>query len=181
MTIEKSHGKARPTLPRASDLGVVDTAEKPSAGRDVGGRFSAGNRLAEGARWKASIKRSLGPRSAGDADLVFRDAWRVYLATLRALPSDAAPVRSLAALHARHMALNGYFTAAASEAGLTSDRGTELQALADAQSQRAERTLVSCIAIAKALAGPRAKTSSLASMRARVAAAVEVAKEEPNG
>lgn len=183
MTIafEKNRNKDRPALPRASDLGrvpnvaLVEAARKRTEGRDANGRFAASNPHGLGSRWKASIKKSLGPKACeGDAEIVYRDAFRIYLATLRAMPSDAAPVRSLAALHARHMALHGYFSTAAVEAGLTTDMGASLQSRADQQSARAERVLVSCIAAAKALAVRTTKGTTVASMRDRVEA--ELAK-----
>ena len=77
MTIERSHGKARPTLPRASDLPAVEAERNPREGRTEGGHFAPGNRLGEGARWKASVKKLLG-RAADDAITVAigRDAAR---------------------------------------------------------------------------------------------------------
>ena len=43
MTTERSHGKARPTLPRASDLRPAETAGKRTVNHDPTGRFTAGN------------------------------------------------------------------------------------------------------------------------------------------
>jgi hypothetical protein len=56
MAFEQSHGKARPTLPRASDLEPAEAAPKPREGRTPGGHFAAGNRIGIGARWKATLK-----------------------------------------------------------------------------------------------------------------------------
>ena len=164
MTIEQSNGKARPTLPRASDLKSIDAAANPRQGRTNGGHFAAGNRIGVGARWKASVKKLLG-RSADSeaAELVGRDAWRMYLATLRALPCDDAPVRSLVALHARHVAVASYFTNLAAETGMETERGLKLLEVASHHGQRAERTAVTAIDIATKLAAkPTAKVDPLA-------------------
>ena len=164
MTIEQSNGKARPTLPRASDLKSIDAASNPRQGRTNGGHFAAGNRIGVGARWKASVKKLLG-RSADSeaAELVGRDAWRMYLATLRALPCDDAPVRSLVALHARHVAVASFFTNLAAEAGMETERGLKLLEVASHHGQRAERTAVTAIDIATKLAAkPTAKVDPLA-------------------
>lgn len=143
MTIEKSHGSARPTLPRASDLEAAETDRKPTDGRGPGGRFAAGNRLSLGARFTATIKQSLGSTgSKGDALVVARDARRVFAQVLASLSSDAAPVRALLAVYARHQALHAYYSLAAETAGLDTDRGLALLVVADRQSQRAERVLV---------------------------------------
>jgi hypothetical protein len=153
IAFEKSKGKVRPALPRASDLGQGEAAGKPTEGRADGGRFAAGNAIGLGARWKASVKKALGPHAvAGAVEVIRGDAERIYLAVLRSVGSDAAPVRALAALHARHMALHAFYTRLAEEKGLDTDEGQKVQALADGQSVRAERTVVSCIAAARALA-----------------------------
>jgi hypothetical protein len=150
MTFERSHGKARPTLPRASDLHPGDAGPKPREGRTPGGHFAAGNRLGVGARWKATLKKALGSTaSVGETGIVAADAQRVMSHVLRSLPSDAAPVRVMVAIHARHVALNAYFTAKAEAAGLDTEAGLALLAVADRQSQRAERVLVTCHDLAR--------------------------------
>ena len=150
--IEQSHGKPRPTLPRSSDLRAVEAERKPRDGRTEAGHFAAGNRLGVGARWKASIKKLLG-KTADDAiaDAVGRDAWRVYLATLRAMPNDEAPVRSLVALHARHVAVAAFFTDRAAHVGLDSREGLAFLEVASHHGQRAERTAVTALDIATKL------------------------------
>lgn len=148
--MERSHGKMRPALPRASDLQPVEADAKPPQGRTPGGHFAAGNRIGIGARWKATLKKALGNRGAeGEAGIVAADAQRVMLHVLRALPSDAAPVRVMVAIHARHVALHGYFTALAERAGLDTEDGRKLLETADRQSQRAERTLVTASDLAR--------------------------------
>jgi hypothetical protein len=147
--MERSHGKARPSLPRASDLRVVESAETPSDGRDAGGRFAPGNRVSIGNRWKASIKRLLG-RSASpeQADDVSRQAWRLYLALMRELPSTGANVRMLAAMQARHAALAAHFTDRAGELGLETTEGKAALDRASKDGQRAERLAVTALDVA---------------------------------
>lgn len=158
MALEQSHGKARPTLPRSSDLSEVQTVREPTEGRGDGGRFAAGNRIAIGAKWKASVKKLLG-RTGDDSatEVVGRDSWKIYLATLRAMPSDAAPVRSLVALHARHVAVAGYFTNRAAEVGLDTKEGLAFLEIASHHGQRAERTAVTALDVATKLAASQAR------------------------
>jgi hypothetical protein len=153
MAIEQSHGKARPVLPRSSDLAPVEAERNPLEGRSEAGHFAAGNRLGVGARWKASIKKLLG-KAADEtiAKAVGADATRVYLAVLRSMPSDAAPVRSLVALHARHIAVAAYFTDRAAAVGLDTEQGLAFLQVASNHGQRAERTAVTALDVATKLA-----------------------------
>lgn len=153
MTIEQSHGKARTVLPRASDLQPVDPDAKPSEGRDAHGHFAAGNRNGLAARFTHTIKKALGSKtSTGEALVVVRDARRVFSHLMRSMPSDSAPVRVLAAMHSRHTALHAFYTAKAEAAGLETPEGLKLLEVADRQSQRAERVLVTCIDVATKMA-----------------------------
>ncbi len=143
MTLERSHGKARPALPRASDLRSTESAPKPTDGRDQGGRFAAGNRASLGARFTATIRKGLGSKAAtGEALIVARDARRVFGHVLASLPSDAPPVRALLSIYSRHQALHAYYTVRAEALGLDTSEGLKLLEVADRQSQRAERVLV---------------------------------------
>jgi hypothetical protein len=156
MTAEQSYGKARTIMTRSSDLRpLLETVEKRSDGRDANGRFAPGTRAALGARFKATIRKSLGKRGEGDAEVVYRDAQRVFAHTMRSMPSDEAPVRTLVVLHARHVALHGYFTAKAEVAGLDTEEGARLLEIADRQSQRAERVLVTALDAARVCAARR--------------------------
>lgn len=164
MTIESSHGKARPTLPRSSDLRVVETAPTPTEGRDPGGRFGAGNQIASGSRWRASIRKLLGKGATNEqAEAVARQAFRLYCALLRELPSDGPSVRVLAALEARHAALAAYFTDRAAELGFDCDAGAAALEQATKHGTRAERLAVTCIDVATrfATAKPSKKNSAL--------------------
>ncbi len=160
-----------PTLPRSSDLHEVGTVPPRSDGRDASGRFGSGNRASSGAHFKRSIRKSLGDRATeGDVRVVASDARRVFVQTLRSMPSDAPPVRSMVVLHARALALHGFFTVKAELAGLDSDRGIELLKIADDQSKRAERLLVTALDVARVCADKEAKSkpSGLAALQAIV-------------
>lgn len=148
--MERSHGKLRPALVRSSDLQTAESAANPTAGRTPDGRFASGNRVSVGNRFKRTLRKVLGDRAGdGEVGVVASDARRVFSHVLRALPSDAAPVRALLAMHARHLALNAYYTAKAEAAGLDTPAGLKLLEVADRQSQRAERVLVTCHDLAR--------------------------------
>lgn len=158
MTIERSHGKARPSLPRASDARSAETDAKPTDLRAAHGHFAAGNRSGVEARFVGTVKKALGGGAGeGENRIVTRDAKRVMSHVLRSFPSTAAPVRVLVAIHARHVALNAYFTAKAEAAGLATPEGLKLLEVADRQSQRAERTLISAQDMARVCATEAAR------------------------
>lgn len=151
MTIEKSHGKARPNLVRASDLSPSEPPEaKPPVARTPDGRFAVGNRAAVDSRFTHAIRKSLGDKAdTGEAGIVARDARRVFSNVIKTLSSDAAPVRALLMIYARHQALNAYYTLLAAAKGLDTPEGQKSQDMADRQSQRAERVLVTCHDLAR--------------------------------
>ena len=156
MAIEHSHGKARPTLPRASDLQAVpvtDAARERYGSRDNHGRFATGNVVGRGRGWKMVFARLLG-RAIDDpvAQQVADDAWRSYCAAIRELPSDGAIVRGLAALKGRHEALAAYWSAQAAGLGLATDPGIRAQDQATKHGQRVERLTVTLLDIATRLA-----------------------------
>lgn len=159
---ERCKGKMRPSFKRASDLGAPETVRNPSEGRTPRGTFAEGNRHSVEARVKHSIRKTLGSKAdAGEAGLVAGDAGRIFGAFMRSMASDAAPVRAMAALAARHSALASFYGSKAVQAGLTTPEGMALQTAADRQSQRAERVLVT----AEDLADRHAKASRYASQR----------------
>ncbi|HEY1958609.1 MAG TPA: hypothetical protein VGH28_23485 [Polyangiaceae bacterium] len=163
MTIEKSHGKARPTLVRAAELRKPRTVAERSDGRGGDGRFAPGNRAANGRGFRATVKKLLGPAvDAPEARMVRADAWRVFASTMRSLPSDAAPVRAMVSLHAGHLALAAYYRTKATAAGLDTEQGLALLAVADRQSQRAERVLVTALDVARVCAEREAKQPTAA-------------------
>jgi hypothetical protein len=150
MPFERSHNKLRPSLVRASDLQPADTEPKPTDARTADGRFAVGNRNAVAARFTHTIRKALGSKAAtGEALIVARDARRVFGHVLASLPSDAAPVRALLSIYSRHTALHAYYTLKASALGLDTPEGLKLLEVADRQSQRAERVLVTCHDLAR--------------------------------
>jgi hypothetical protein len=156
VTIEQSHGKARTTLPRSGDLRLVQADVKPTGQRGPGGRFAAGNRVGLGAREKNAVRRLLGREVGDEAALaVARDAARLFSALLRDMPSDAANVRQLVALQARHTALASFFGARAAELGIESEQGMAADERAMRHGQRAERLAVTSLDIATKLATKR--------------------------
>lgn len=177
MTIERSHGKARPTLPRSGDLRVVETAATPTEGRSPAGRFAPGNRIAQGSRWKASIRKLLGKGANEHAEGVARAAFRLYLALLRELPSDGPSVRMLAAMQAREAALAAHFTDRAGELGFETDKGAAALDLATKHGQRAERLAVTTLDVATKLRA--AKPSKANALLAAIEAHGETVEEAP--
>jgi hypothetical protein len=174
MTLERSHGRLRPSLPRASDLGTTEAGAKPTAGRADHGHFANGNRIGLAARFTHTIRKALGSsESKGAALVVARDARRVFGHVLASLPSDAAPVRALLAVYARHQALHAYYTLRAEALGLDSEAGLALLAVADRQSQRAERVLVTCHDLARIHAEQNAKRQSMNAHEALAASMAE--------
>jgi hypothetical protein len=156
VTLERSHGKLRPGLPRSGDLAVVESDRKPSDGRSANGRFAAGNPIAKGARWKASIRKLIGRGASNEeAESVARAGFRLYCALLRELPSDGPSVRSLAALQARHAALAAHFTDRAGELGFDTKDGAAAIESATKHGQRAERLAVTTLDVSTRLAASR--------------------------
>jgi hypothetical protein len=155
MTIEKSHGKARPTLPRSSDLvAVPDTVDDRIRNHAGDGRFPVGNSASRGRGWKRAISKMLG-RGVDDLDAVARavseDAWRLFIQTMRELPSDGAMVRARVTSMVRHQALEAFWGARA-VAQLGTPEGDLADDRASAHGQRAERLSVTALDIATRLA-----------------------------
>lgn len=150
---ERSKNKARPRLTRSSDLRAPETVEERTANHDARGLFTAGNSAARQSGFKHCLRKALGDRKAsGEAAIVARDARRVSAAVLPTLASEAAPVRVLVSMHARHVALHAYYTHLAEVAGLGTPEGLKFLEVADRQSQRAERVLVTAQDMARACA-----------------------------
>jgi hypothetical protein len=156
MTIERSHEKARPTLPRASDLALAEgTVAERHRNHDEGGRFAARNQAAANRAWRRSLKKLIArdePISDDIVRTVLEDAWRIFTATLRELPNDGPTVRGLALRKARHEALEGFWTAKAAALGLTSPEALACEDRATKHGQRAERVAVTMLDVASALA-----------------------------
>lgn len=155
MTIETSHGKARPTLPRASDLTAPDPAPDRTAGRDASGRFTSGNPWAPGAKWRHLVAEGLGRHLEGAAGELGRTAYRLYRAFLADLPTDCASVRSLVAQRARAVALADAYARRAAELGLESTNGMAAASEALKWDARAERLAVTSLDVSSKLAATR--------------------------
>ena len=153
MTIERSRGKARPTLPRASDLQPVGTAPDPSEGRNTTGRFAKGNQLSRGSGTKHVVTKALSVAGLqADVALVVADCRKLFSGALRELPSSGSIVRSNAYGYAREASLAGYYDTKANEAGLDTERGMMLADRATHHRQRAERLGVTTVDLATRLA-----------------------------
>lgn len=152
MTLEQSHGKARPTLPRSGDLAAVPTAGERPRQRAGNGRFSAGNSVACGRGWRASIAKMVGRDLKGEVEPLARESWRMFRALLSELPHSGAQVSALVASRARSAVLSARFAAKAAEFGLDSPEGMKALDLSMKLDARAERLAVTAIDIATKLA-----------------------------
>lgn len=188
MTTEQSKGKARTVLPRSSDLEPAGTERVRSQGRDAAGRAAAGNRLAEGRRWKQTIKRIAGAGvGVGEVAIIAEDARRLFAALLLDLPTDGASVRQLVALQARHAALAAYWTARAEELGPSSEQGLAAEEQATKHGVRVERLAVTSLDVATKMVSARARpvskadahTATVTSIRALGRAATSGGESNP--
>ncbi len=154
MTIEKSHGKARPTLPRSSDLVSVPQMEPPrTAARGPDGRFLPGHRTGRGKGAKRQLARLMGTDSDDPITaLVASAAATAYRAHMQELPNQGSIVSSLVSLASRHEALSAFYQAEGAKHGYASETGTAALQEASKHGQRAERLLVTALDISKALA-----------------------------
>lgn len=176
MTIERSHGKARPTLPRLSDVPVVTPAANDRAGlRDAHGRFAPGNAAGTGRAWKRAIRKVLAREAGGDAEaaIVAGDAWQLYLAALRSLPSHGPLVRQAVAMQSRHAALSAFYAAKAAAAGLLTEQGLMLGAESTKHGQRAERLSVTALDLAVRMAAADAKAAPTIDLAATLCASMK--------
>lgn len=175
MTIERSHNKARPTLPRSSDLPEVPTDRERPVERQPDGRFASGNTLARGRGWKTSIRKQLGRVDGADslAATVADDAWRIFCATVRDMPSDGPSVRGLLMQQAKQAALSSFWEGEAARRGLTTEAGIQASELAMKHGQRSERLLVTGLDIATRLAASKPRESVDPLARWRTPPAVE--------
>jgi hypothetical protein len=190
VTIERSHGKARPTLPRASDLTVPPVADadaERTRQRDGAGRFASGNIIGQGRGWKRAVAKLLGRASEDPVSAaVAADAWRLYSAKLRELPNDGPTVRGLAAQGAREESLAGFWHAEAAARGLATPEGMAASDRAMRHGQRAERLAVTTLDVSTKLAAARPKADSsalawlVAPASAPVAPTASTSTHDPN-
>ena len=177
MTIELSHGKARPTLPRSDDLAVPPPAADRPRQRDAQGRFAPGNTSGRGRGWRASIARMVGRDLQGEAAPLAREAWRVYTALLAELPHTGAQVSSLVASRARSAVLSARYAARAAELGLDTEEGQRALTLSMQLDQRAERLAVTALDISTRLA-VAARTRTTNPIHAAILSAGQRPKEQ---
>jgi hypothetical protein len=178
MTIARSHGKARPELPRSRDLPAIASARDRTEGRLPSGRFAPGNRQSVRSGEKHAVKKLLGDASDRDVSLVAHDAMRLHNGAIRDLPSDGPIVRSLAALYGRHAAVAGYANRQADGAGLDSEAGRMWLDVALRHGVRAERLVVTMIDVATRLANASPPAIDLTAARRRLLDAPQ-ADDEP--
>lgn len=143
MTIEKSHGKARPTLPRSSDLTVTVAPTDRSAGRDASGRFAARHGLSYTKSWHLRMATHLGVGLEGTAGELAREAYKLYRAFARELPATSPGINSVVAQRARAVALAAFLSRSALVTGVTTPQGEKLLAQAATWDARAERLAIS--------------------------------------
>ena len=149
---EFSHGKARPTLPRARALAVAPPVSEANHGRDAKGRFTGKDSPAYGRGWKTLIARMAGRELSGEALELGKASWRLYLALLSELPHDGPTVRTLAAAQARSAILSARYASRATELGLDTDAGMKSLELSVKLDMRAERLAVTSQDVAARLA-----------------------------
>jgi len=142
MPIEHSHGKARPTLARLRDVPAATAVPERTGQRDAKGRFVPGNSQGCGRGWKVAVSKQLGRELKGEAEAVAREAYKLYMAFLRELPSDGPTIRQLCAQRARAAVLSGRYATRAAEAGYDTDDGRRALELSLKLDQRAERLAV---------------------------------------
>ena len=152
MSIEQSHGKARPTLPRSKDLANVPPAGERPRQRDASGRFAPGNRAGVGRGWRAALARVLGRDLKGEVAPLARESWLTFQAMLKELPHTGAQVSALVAARARSTTLSARYAARAAELGLDTDEGMRALTLSMQLDARAERLAVTSLDIATKLA-----------------------------
>jgi hypothetical protein len=167
-TVEQSHGKARLTAPRLSDVGSVPTDGELSRDRGERGQFAPGNRAAADrsskraltAPLRAARKRlqDLGealPRPV--ADELLRDALAVYGSARVELGSSSVFVLANIVSFATESVLAGYFTKQAADSGFETEPGAAYLEQAQRCEQCAQRAMTAALAAAKALSGRRPK------------------------
>jgi hypothetical protein len=152
MTIERSHGAARPTLPRASDLAELPTERVAHGKRDQRGRFVSGNVLATGRGWKAILRKHVTGALKGETEPLARDAWQLYQCMLRELPCDCASVRQLVAARARAAVLSARYALLAAERGYETAEGVKALEMSVKLDARAERLAVTSLDLSSKLA-----------------------------
>lgn len=156
MTIEQSHGKARPTLPRLADVRALPPAAEPNRDRGAGGRFAAGNGVGRGRHWRHVLRKQLGREVEGplaaEVESLASEAYSLAKAFLAELPSDGPGVRALVVARARATVMAARFAHRAWELGPDTLEGAKATETSLKYDQRAERLAVTSLDIATRLA-----------------------------
>lgn len=151
---ERSHGKARPSLPRAAELPVPHPPPDRGQGRDARGRFAPGNRQSARSRgWRRAIAQlASGHVATAEQAKLAGDSGSLYRATLSTLPYQGPLTNPIAADNARSAVLSAHLASAALAAGVTTAKGRQLLELSLKLGQRAERTAVTLLDLTTRLA-----------------------------
>jgi hypothetical protein len=170
-TIEPSHGKARLTAPRPSDLGSVDAGDERQRNHRADGTFAPGNRAA----YNRSAKRALtaplraararlrdvvGGEGRPVADALLNDAMAVYGSARVELGKSSVFVLAPLASFATESVLAQHFTKLAAEAGFDTERGGQLLELAHRCETQAQRAMTAALAASKAVPQRRGQEDS---------------------
>src|SRR5688572_6380587 len=97
MTIEQSHGQARPTLPRSSDLLAAKQDQNGQQESTTGARTAPLPRLRFDKSWNEYFAQQLGRDAEGGAGELGEKAWRLYRGLLKELPCVTVSVRACVA------------------------------------------------------------------------------------
>ncbi len=155
MPLERSHGKARPSLPRLKDLRATPLPAKDrTAGRDALGRFAPGNRQSARSKgWRKALVQLAGPHiSSRDVHKLASESAGLFRACLAELPCDGPTVSRVLAESARSSVVSTHLAARALEVGIETAKGRALLELSMKLGQRAERTAVTAYDLAQRLA-----------------------------
>jgi hypothetical protein len=166
-TIELSHGKARLTQPRLSDIQTVETGSDRLRDHDEKGRFTHRNRAAVGKGARRALAAPLRAartriiQSAGAtpdvADELLADALAVAAAARIELGVKSVFVEGPIIAYAVESILAGYYTKEAASAGFLTPLGMKLQERAMQCETQATRAMTAALAAAKAMGTRRAR------------------------
>jgi len=147
VSIEQSHGKARPTLPRSRELFVTGKDPDQSNGSTEKGPFAPahGRKFRKG-RWSAFFAEALGRDvDSPGAREIGRKAWKLYRGYLAELPCVTVSTRSLCAARARAATLADFYASLGTRSGPHTEKGATWLGEALKWDQRAERLTVTCL------------------------------------
>jgi hypothetical protein len=152
MALRREHTGLRPQPTRLKDVTRRQRSGNGAANHDAGGRFTAGNKAAEGKRLKAIIRRHLG-RDATNADTeaLYREVRDIFAALVASVGSSMPQVQDTLARRARWGVLSAHYALRAVDLGLETEQGQACLELALKLDQRAERLDITAIDLANRL------------------------------